>query len=152
RNAISLGGAKCVSVRDEPDYWRYPFEWTAQEKHTLLEKLREARNNLVHAPASRVRGLFDEEDESGESRALLLQRIEDTRIFLESEFSYGQFVEWMVREQAGTIVALDGFVPVLSGPGDDRPSLDMILNRALYRPQVRRDWTPDIGLTSVFAG
>ena len=50
------------------------------------------------------------------------------------------------------MVALDGFIPVLSAPADDVPGLDTILNRSLNRPASRRDWTPDLGFASVFAG
>jgi hypothetical protein len=153
RSAGSLRGAKCVRVRDEPDFWKYPFEWTSQERKLLTEKLHEARNNLAHGVSTTlVRGLFDEEDETGESKARLLRKLEETIQFLATDFNYGAFVEWMVGQQAGTIVALDGFVPVLSGPPEDEPGLDVILNRSLNRSPVRRDWTADIGFASVFAG
>ncbi len=147
-----LRAAKCVRVRDEPDFWRYPYEWMTQERPMLIGKLKEARNNIAHDAPTPVRGLFDDDDETGASKATFLRKLEETIEFVSSEFSYGEFVEWMIREQAGTVVALDGFIPVLSAPADDVPGLDTILNRSLNRPASRRDWTPDLGFASVFAG
>jgi hypothetical protein len=152
RNSSSLRGAKCVRVRDEPDFWEYQFDWTYRERGLLIAKLQEARNNIAHPETTPVKGLFDDEDETGESKARLLLKLEETIQFLSSEFNYAAFVEWMVQEQAGTVVALDGFIPVLSASAEGEPGLDTILNRSLNRSPMRRDWTADIGLASVFAG
>lgn len=153
RSAESLQGAKCVRVQDEPDFWKYPFEWTSQKRNLLMEKLKEAKNNMGQLRgAPLVRGLFDEEEEPGESKTVWMQKVDRMIAFLSTDFSYGAFVDWMIGQQVGTVVALDGFVPVLSGPAEDEPNLDVILNRSLNRSPVRRDWTADVGFASVFAG
>ena len=153
REASVLRATRCVGITDEQSFWQHPYEWTSRERQRLIEMLSEARGSLRDEKAApRMRGLFDEEGESTELHNRLLSKLEEMIRFLSSDFNYGQYVGWMVQEQADTIVALDGFIPVLSGRSEKEQGIDYILNRSLDRPSFRRDWSPDVGLSAVFAG
>ena len=90
--------------------------------------------------------------DSHERRQALHQQIKYNIGFLSTDFSYKAYTDWMVRQQLGTIVLLDGFIPVLSRTGDRDRSIDDILYRLQNRTLVRREWTADIGYASVYAG
>lgn len=145
--------ARCTHISSDPTYWQPAYEWSVREKSRLIDMLTEARRTFQEerdTPA--MRGLFDDEEQAGEGRVRLLAALEDYITFMSSEFSFDDYVQRMIREQLNQIVALDGFIPTLSGRPDGDQSLDNILNRALGRPGLRRDWSLDIGASSVYAG
>jgi hypothetical protein len=153
RGPTILRAARCIAINNDPSYWQPAYDWSIQERERLHSMLTEARHAFAHghdAPA--IRGLFDDDDQGTEGRERLFAALDDYLKFVSSDFSYSDYVMRMVRDQVNQVVALDGFIPILSGRPDGDPGLDSILNRALGRPGFRRDWTLDIGSSSVFAG
>jgi hypothetical protein len=157
RRGVMLRWAKCTIVRPEPDFWKHQFEHVSKERESLNEVLRNAKNNLVDRPSdfslNRRKSLDNDGESIDESLAKLLIRLEETIGFLSKDFSYGAFVEWVVRQQEGTVVAMDGFVPNIAGPAKGNWELDVILNRSMHRQHIfGRPWTSGIGHASVYAG
>jgi hypothetical protein len=153
RGTELLRAARCTQIVNDPTYWRPAYEWSIQERTRLLEMLTDARKTFQEdrdAPA--MRGLFDDDEQAAEGRGRLLATLEDYIQFVSSDFSYDDYVQRMIREQLNQVVALDGFIPTLSGRPNGEQGLDFILNRALGRPAFRRDWSLDIGASSIFAG
>ena len=148
-----LRAARCTQIVNDPTYWKPAYEWSVQERTRLLDMLVDARKTFQEdrdTPA--MRGLFDDEEQAAEGRGRLLAALEDYIQFVSSDFSYDDYVQRMIREQLNQVIALDGFIPTLSGRPDGDQGLDSILNRALGRPGMRRDWSLDIGASSIFAG
>lgn len=153
RNPMSLRGARCRTITDNPSFWEASYEWSVKEKDRLHRMLLDARNNFAHEPnAPAVRSLFDDEEENGEGQAKLLAALEDYIAFVTSDFTCEEYIARLISEQQDQIVGLDGFIPTLSGRSDKIAGLDLLLNRSMGRPSFRRDWTLDIGMATVYAG
>lgn len=140
RRTGSLRAARCTDIRDEPDFWNPAHEWTSRERTTLLSRLKNFEEIIQSSKGSQVRSLFEDEDENGESRSKARQKLDEAVEFLSSEFSHSAFVQWMVSQQLGTFVGLDGFIPIMSGQPD------------FGLPPIRRDWTTDVGYVSMLVG
>jgi hypothetical protein len=153
RGPTVLRAARCTEIKDDASYWKPAYDWSFQEKKRLHSMLSEARNTFAHGQdAPLMRGLFDDDEQGTEVRERLFAALEDYIQFVSSDFTYEDYVKRMIREQVNQVVALDGFIPTLSGRPDGEQGLDVILNRAMNRPGYRRDWSLDIGTSSVFAG
>lgn len=153
RGPMTLRGARCTAINDDRSFWRPAYEWSFREKDRLRSMLTDARIAFAHGKESpTMRGLFDEDEQADQGKERLFAALEDYIHFVSKDFSYEEFVERMICEQSNQIVALDGFIPTLSGRPEDDRGLDLLLNRSLGRPAFRRDWSLDIGTASVFAG
>lgn len=152
RDTELLRATRCTQIVDDPTYWRPAFEWSRQERPRILRMLQEAKLSFQHRSPAGMRGIFDDDDTTSSENGPMFLALEEQISFVSSDFSYDDYVQKMRRDQLNQVVALDGFIPTFSGRPDGEPSLDVILNRALGRPGARRDWSQDIGTSSVFAG
>jgi hypothetical protein len=142
---------RCSNINDEVDYWRPPFEWSVNEKHRILKYLDEVRQ-LLTATGPPDQLDLAEDDEPDVNRQEFLTKLDDTVRLFSSDFTYSQYVEWMIQNQSDCYVALDGFIPVYAEREAERSSLKFALNRSLAGLSRRREWMPDIGFSSVLAG
>ena len=153
RGTELVRATRCTQISSDPAYWQPAYDWSVREKSRLIAMLVEARKTFQEDRAiPAMRGLLDDEEQGAEGRGRLLAAIEDHIQFVTSDFTFDDYVQRMVREQLNQIVALDGFIPTLSGRPDGDQGLDFILNRVLGRPGTRRDWSLDIGASAIFAG
>jgi hypothetical protein len=153
RSTELLRAARCTQIASDVNYWQPAYEWSVREKARLIEMLTEARKTFFgDRDTPTMRGLFDDEEQATEGRGKMLASLEDHLQFVSSDFSLDDYIQRMIREQLHQVVALDGFIPTLSGRPDGDHGLDVILNRALGRLGMRRDLSLDIGASSIFAG
>jgi AAA ATPase domain len=151
RQSKMFRAARCSSIRDERDFWMPPFVWTINEKTNILKSLEAIRQAIESGELPEVKGAGDE-DERGYNLPEFLTRVQEAISFVSSDFTYDQYVFWMMTAQANTYVALDGFIPVYAGQETSQSSLDALVARSSFRLINRRDWMPDIGFASVLAG
>ena len=151
RQAGSLRGTRCSSIRDEVDFWKPAFEWSLQSRNEIGRILEDSRKQFERRHSQAVLSPeFD--DESDETRRQFQEKLSEALEFFSNDFSYGQYVEWMVKDQADMHVALDGFIPVYSGRDTDLPTLETLLSPPYNRTVSRRELIPDVGLASIYAG
>src|SRR5262249_40212811 len=140
RNPAVLRAARCTAINDDPSFWGIAHEWSCNEKDRLLRLLDEAKTTLergIETPY--VRGLFADEEHGIDHRERLNAWLDSYIQFLKSEFSYNEYLDRVRKDQLGSVVALDGFIPTVSGRPDGEYSLDVILGRLVGRPGLRRE-------------
>lgn len=154
RSPSALRAARCTAINDDPTFWQPAYESSLQEKGRLLTMLKAAQAGMQGDRAvPYMRGLFDDDEEQAtDQRDRLNAWIENYIQFVSSDFSYDDFVQRMIQDQLGTVVALDGFIPTHSGRPDGEYGLDIVLNRMPGRLLGRRDWFVDVGASSIYAG
>lgn len=149
-----MRAAQCKQISSDPSYWKPFYERSVNAKGYLIKILTEARQKLYEKQDTPLmRGLFDDDEQAGEGGVRLLASLNDHFKFVSSEFSFDDYVQRMIHEQLNAFVALDGFIPILSGRPDWELGMSSILNRVLgWQRFSRRDWSVDIGASSVYAG
>jgi energy-coupling factor transporter ATP-binding protein EcfA2 len=153
RRGTEFRAARCTQISSDPTYWQPAYELSVREKASLIDMLTEARQTFhEERDIPRMRGLFDDEEQAGNERARVINALEDYIRFVTSEFTYNDYVQRMIREQLHQIVFLDGFIPTLSGHLDGDQGLDLILLRVLKRPSLLREWSLNIGASSISVG
>lgn len=153
RRGTEFRAARCTQISSDPTYWQLAYKHSVREKSRLIDMVTEARRTFhEEGNISAIQGLLDDEDKAGEGRVRVLAALEDYIQFMSSEFTYGDYVQRMIREQLDQIVALDGFIPTLSGRPDGDQGFDFILQRVLKRPSLLREWSLNIGASSIFVG
>jgi predicted ATPase len=152
-----LTAVRCTKIGDETDHWRTSYADTQRNRSKLI-KLLEAANSKVSTFTNTMFANFFGDDVSisrpdfVERRQALHHQIKHHIAFLSEEFSYDSYIDWMTRQQIGTIVFLDGFIPVAARSGDGERSIDDILYRLQNSTLIRREWSTDLGYALVHAG
>jgi AAA ATPase domain len=148
----SLKAAKCVAISENPQLWRQAFEFSQKERERLVSMLTAMKQALQAAPSPDLqRSLFAEDAEATEAKGRAFVRLEEALALLSSNFTLEQYLAWMRQDQLGTVIVLDGFIPV--GRTDESTFFEQFFYRAFDQPHLgRREWLFDIGALAIYAG
>lgn len=146
RSASSLRAAKCVSISDNPRLWTRAFEFSKKEQERLSSMLSKMKQAINDQPS-----LFADEAEFVEARGRAQVRIQEAQALLSSDFTLEQYVAWMRQDQLGTVIVLDGFIPV--GRADESSVFEQFFYRVFDQPSFgRKEWLFDIGALAMYGG
>jgi hypothetical protein len=95
--------------------------------------------------------LFDGEG-SQSVKERTFKKLEDAIRLFSTEPSRLELLEALRREQLGSIIGLDGFLPVFSAFADDEPTIDYLLTRFSGRASMPPDWYPNISRLAIVGG
>lgn len=153
RSKELLRAVRCTQISSDVSYWQPAYEWSVQQKAIWIERLTEIHRTYQSDRGSpSMRGLFEEDENVAEANKKTLAALAEYIQFLSSDYSLDDYIQRMIREQLNQVIALDGFIPTLTGRTDGNPSLDLILADVLGRSGMRREWSLDVGGSSIFAG
>src|SRR5439155_21744059 len=128
------------------------FEFSQKERDRLTSMLNAMRQALQEPPSTDFqRSLFADDAEGVEARGRAQVRLQEALALFSSDFTLEQYVAWMRQDQLGTVIVLDGFIPV--GRTDESVLLDQFFYRSFAQPGIaRREWLFDIGALAIYAG
>jgi hypothetical protein len=135
--------AKCTHITKNPKYWTRFFENARKARRTILKNLAERvspwRDARIPFDLEENQApLSDDEGDSSRDRKKKLA-IEEAREFWTSDFSLDAYVERMVKQQLGTVIGLDGFLPFGAARMQETPAEDYAISFSRTLPEIRFD-------------
>lgn len=142
---------KCSEVADSGDFWRTTVEQARKGREKLVKGLQEARSALTGG-RSRVTGDFFGEDGGEDRKRQTFKKLEEAVRLFSGEASDAQLIKWFREDQLGSILGLDGFLPIFVTVSSGEVNIGYILSRYSRRPGMPPDWFPNIPRLAVQAG
>jgi hypothetical protein len=142
---------KCSEVADSAQFWTGTVQQARQGREKLVKGLQEARNALTGS-RSRVTGDFFAVEGGEDWKRQTFKRLEDAIRLFSGEATDEQLIRWFREDQLGSILGLDGFLPIFVTVSGGEPSVGYILSRYSRRLGIPPDWFPNIPRLAVQAG
>lgn len=146
----TIRAMRCVEVTDSVEYWDKMLELTLKHRERLLKACQETRNSLSHRKSRQAADLFSDTD-GKDKRHKAFQKLDEAIRLLSGEPTKQQLLDWYRTEQLGTLIGLDGFLPMLFAFQDDEPSLEQLLAR-FSRRSVPTESFPDVSRLAMMGG
>ena len=102
---LKLAAAECIWLRKETKYWKPEFEACKESKDQILGSLKEKLKNFQHANQ-------ELEKNDKEFWEFLLKDLKDEIVFLSSDFDLETYISKRHKEEANTVLGVQGFIPV----------------------------------------
>jgi hypothetical protein len=150
RLANSMRAMRCVEVTDSLEYWDRILDLTIKHREQFLKACQETRNSLPNRKSRATEDLFSEEG-GKDRRQKAFEKLDEAIQLFGTEPSKQQILDWYRKEQTGTIIGLDGFLPMLFAIHEEQPTLEFLLGR-FSRRTMPPEWYPDIPRLAMLGG
>jgi hypothetical protein len=151
KTSRTIRAMKCSEVAESDLLWRTTLQRARKGWEKLAKGLQEARN-AVASNNSRSTGLFFEEDKGEDRKRQTLKKIDNAIRFFSGEAADSQIIQWFREDQLGSVLGLDGFIPIFVTFSSGEPNIGYLLSRYSRRPGIPPDWFPNIPSLAVHAG
>jgi hypothetical protein len=149
RFTSSMRAMSCAEITESPSFWEKAVEYTIRHQDKLQKSIQEVRATLSKQRSRASSDLFD--DAKPGSRDRVCKKLDEALRLLTSNPSNPQVLKWLREEELGTIVGMDGFVPVVSTFSDEVPPLHYLLSR-YSRRVFPHEWYPSIARLAILGG
>lgn len=100
-----IAAAECIWLTKETKYWKPEFEACIENKEHILEKLKERLKNFQYS-------IQEFKENNKDYWEYLRKDLNDEIVFLSSDFDLETYISKRHKEEANTVLGIEGFIPV----------------------------------------